>query len=127
MRKQIMNRITTLFLVCAIITFGIYTYTGMTGNANVGGYRVFHIASASMEPVIMTGDFVLTKIVRAEDVRTGDIVVYNLDGIHVIHRIVERTEEGFIFKGDNNAVIDPEIVSEEQIQYIVVKDFNRKL
>ena len=66
------------------------------------GFRTYSILSGSMEPEINTGDLAIVKSVDAEDVKVGDIVV-------------EKNEEGFITKGDNNNTNDTEIVRGEDL------------
>ncbi len=74
----------------------------------------------------MTGDFVLTKTVDAQDVQLGDIVTYRkadesgkLTHYTVIHRIVEEQNGQYIFKGDNNDFYDAP-VNPDQITYKVI-------
>src|SRR5215207_1252444 len=59
-----------------------------------------------MEPLYHRGDLV---IIRAQsDYQVGDIVTYRHPQIGpVIHRIIGRDVEHFIFKGDHNDFIDP--------------------
>ncbi|HEX9438090.1 MAG TPA: signal peptidase I, partial [Roseiflexaceae bacterium] len=60
----------------------------------------------SMEPLYHRGDLV---IIRAQpDYQVGDIVTYRHPQIGpVIHRIIGRDVERFVFKGDHNNFIDP--------------------
>lgn len=74
------------------------------------GFRTYSILSGSMEPEINTGDLAIVKSVDAEDVKVGDIITFKYEGKVVTHRVVEKNEEGFITKGDNNNTNDTEIV-----------------
>lgn len=124
--KKVINIGTNIFLILAIFILILYIGTGVaSGRPNVLGYRIFHVASGSMEPVYMTGDYILVKTADADDVQVNDIVVYDRDGFSIVHRIIKETEEGFIFKGDNNQIQDPETVIPEQIQYIAIKNLSR--
>ena len=71
------------------------------------GFRTYSILSGSMEPEINTGDLAIVKSVDAEDVK--------YEGKVVTHRVVEKNEEGFITKGDNNNTNDTEIVRGEDL------------
>lgn len=71
------------------------------------------ILSGSMEPSISAGDLVIVH--RQEEYREGDIVMFESGGISVTHRIVEKTKEGFVTKGDANRVPDMELLSENRI------------
>jgi signal peptidase I len=62
----------------------------------------------SMEPRFHTGDL---AIVRSQSTyRIGEIVAYQNHELHtiVLHRIIGREGDRYIFKGDNNNFVDPE-------------------
>ncbi len=62
----------------------------------------------SMEPRFHTGDL---AIVRSQSsYRVGEIVAYHNHQLHtiVLHRIIGREGDRYIFKGDNNNFVDPE-------------------
>jgi signal peptidase I len=72
-----------------------------------GGQAAYVIVNGnSMEPLYQRGDLV---IIRAQpDYQIGDIVTYRHPQIGpVIHRIIGRDVERFVFKGDHNDFIDP--------------------
>src|SRR4051794_40541491 len=72
-----------------------------------GGQAAYVIVNGnSMEPLYHRGDLV---IIRAQpDYQVGDIVTYRHPQIGpVIHRIIGRAAEYFVFKGDHNNFIDP--------------------
>ncbi len=64
------------------------------------------VVGSSMEPRPRRGDLVLVR--RAGDYRVGEVVLYRsrLLGRDVLHRIVRREGERFVFKGDNNGFLD---------------------
>ena len=118
------------FCVLAAIAFCLLSFliTGKTsGKPNVFGLRHFYIASESMEPVINTQQFVLTKVIAAEEVKEGDIIAYKDDASNkiIIHRVTDiRVNENgqmlFTFKGDNNDFADPYDVTADMIMYKVI-------
>lgn len=64
----------------------------------------------SMEPTLLPGDKIKAREVAFDELRRGDIIVYNSpDNIHInlIHRITGRDSAGFITRGDNNSQTDP--------------------
>ncbi len=77
-----------------------------------GGVRGMAIVEGrSMEPLFHTGDAVLLRSVAPEEIRPGDILVYETpDGRYIIHRVIKVYESRgtycFIVKGDNNLVPD---------------------
>lgn len=80
------------------------------------GYRSYAVLSGSMEPEFYPGDMVITKHKNKTDIQVNDIVTYrDNDGIIITHRIMEKTPEGYITKGDNNNVEDANILTEDNI------------
>jgi signal peptidase I len=55
----------------------------------------------SMEPRFHTGDLAVVR--PAADYRVGDVVAYHSDLLHtvVLHRIIGRDRDRYVFKGDN--------------------------
>ncbi len=85
------------------------------------------IDSNSMDPFIDEGTATIEiKPKNEEEIKTGDIISYNIDGIDyaLVHRVLEigNDEEGiyFITKGDNYYKEDSEKVRFSQIEGIVV-------
>ena len=88
------------------------------------------VVSGSMEPVFYRGDIVAIEKAdllgiqefNPEDVKVGDIVVYDAKWFDqpVIHRIINITEINgttmYVIKGDNNNRPDPYYVKADQIQ-----------
>ena len=127
--SKIINRTISVLSAFAIIICALYVYTWIRyDKPNILGYRVLHVVSESMEPTIMTGDFVIGHVIDPEDVQVGDIVTYrvldkdgDLTNYCIIHRVIQITNDGFVFKGDNNDAPDDWIVQPKQIGYIVRK------
>jgi len=76
---------------------------------------IVSVVSDSMEPVLHRGDLVF--VVRPNDLKVGDIVIYRKEGSQftIIHRIIQKTENGYIIKGDNNPGPDTPAVKSYQI------------
>jgi len=123
-----LDKVISVAAIIAAVLMASFIFTWVTdGRPSFFGYRIVHVVSASMEPTIMTGDFVLVHTVDSEDVEVGDIVTYRalnesgkMTHYTIIHRVIDITDEGFIFKGDNNEKEDPNVVSSEQIGYVVL-------
>lgn len=82
---------------------------------SLGGWATFAIVSGkSMAPTFLQGDLALAYDV-APDI--GDVVIYRapVDGLTVIHRIVDETPDGWVLLGDNNPQIDPWTPTDEDI------------
>jgi signal peptidase len=68
--------------------------------------QLSYVYADSMEPTIETGDGYV--LVPAGTVSPGDIVTFRSRqrGAYVTHRVVERSAEGFVTRGDNNPTTD---------------------
>ena len=120
--KKMIECLIDVILVFVLVCLVYYLLTGIiTGKPNIFGYRVFYIPTESMMPVINPGDFVIGVPVDYEDVQVGDIVTYKSKrGITICHRVIERTEEGLVFRGNNNNAADEEIVGDREIGYRII-------
>lgn len=74
--------------------------TGQKSNLTVTGY--------SMMPMLhQYRDAVLLKPIDGA-LRPGDIALYKRDnGKYILHRVIRLTREGYLFCGDNQAVLEP--------------------
>lgn len=79
------------------------------------GYRTYTVLSGSMEPEFYPGDVVIIKNKKRIKFKENDIATFVDDGEVVTHRIIEKTREGYITKGDNNDVEDATILKDENI------------
>jgi hypothetical protein len=78
----------------------------------------------SMDPLLdedSNGIEIVPK--REDDIKVGDIVTYEQDGLLIVHRVIEIGEDEygkyFIVKGDNNKEADAKIRF-NQIRYITI-------
>jgi len=70
-----------------------------------------YATSGSMAPTIDAGDGYLTVPVQVSgSIEEGDVIVFNPEEINggelTVHRVVEKTEDGFVTKGDANSFTD---------------------
>jgi signal peptidase I len=103
MKKQ--NWFTTFSTGCLVLLFAVIWVA--FAPLQLGGQVAYVIVNGnSMEPLYHRGDLV---IIRAQpDYQIGEIVTYRHPQIGlVIHRIIGREVERFVFKGDHNNFIDP--------------------
>ncbi len=102
------RRIRTLLATAlGLIVLGtVWFYLAPTQLGGSATYVVTH--GTSMEPRFHTGDL---AIVRSQSsYHVGEIVAYHNSQLHtiVLHRIIAREGERYVFKGDNNNFVDPE-------------------
>lgn len=80
------------------------------------GVRSYTVLSGSMEPEFYPGDLVVIQHKNKTDIKLNDIVTFrDKEGIIITHRIIEKTPEGYITKGDNNNVEDSERITDNNI------------
>lgn len=113
--------IVTLFIL--IIIGIIITQRIFNNNVSVLGYRIFTVATGSMEPEYKVMDILFVKESEESQIKVGDDVVYlgkggTFDGKVITHRVVEIEKENdivsFHTKGIANDIEDP-IVYYDQI------------
>ena len=75
-----------------------------------------------MEPTLHVGAVVMIDKNKIPDV--SDIAAYESGGNIVVHRVVAETDEGYIFKGDANAIEDASVITEDQIRGTVILKIN---
>lgn len=83
--------------------------------APFGGANYVVTGGTSMRPVFHAGDLALVR--AADDYQVGEVVAYRSRYLHtiVLHRIVAREGDRYIFKGDNNNFVDPEQPTRNQL------------
>lgn len=85
------------------------------------GYSHAIVLTGSMEPTIKAGDLIIFK--KQAEYSVGDIITFGLRGTCVTHRIIDKTESGFITQGDANNTPDLSTVPSDEIlgevQYVI--------
>ena len=75
-------------------------------------YGVLVIGSDSMKGELERGDVTFYESYHHQDIRNGDIIIFNYDNIQIVHRVVEiknvNGEVRYYTKGDQNQYNDPE-------------------
>jgi len=82
-------------------------------------YPMAAITSGSMWPALHTGDFILIKAVRPQDIRVGDIVVWKNEKGFTIHRVSQLNQETLVTKGDANFTEDAPVRYEDVVGRMV--------
>lgn len=90
----------------------------------VFNYKITAVMSNSMYPLFERGDAIITKSIKdVNDLKVGDIIKFKRGNEYIIHRInnISLDDEDnivFITKGDNNLIVDNELVYAEDIESI---------
>ena len=98
---------TILFILIIFLTLTFVTMSLMSQITRrpfmVLGYSYGLVQTASMEPDIRVGDFVIMSEVPYDDLNVGDVIAFkSVAEIVVIHEIISEHPDGFITKGINN-------------------------
>ena len=117
--KKILKYIAYAFL-SFLILLCVYTFVVTDilkkDHVNVFGYTYFVVASGSMSGTIEVNDIIFVKLTK--NVKVDDIISYkNSSGEIITHRIVDKSGNRLITKGDANRSEDSP-VTEEQIRGI---------
>lgn len=81
-------------------------------------YTIFSIGSNSMAPEITTNDLILVKLTK--DAKEGDVITFYEDDALITHRVISKTANGYVTKGDANNTED-KIVSRSNVVGKTVK------
>lgn len=78
------------------------------------GIEVLTVKSNSMSPIFRKQDIIIIQ--EQNEYKVGDIITYEANtGELVTHRIIEKTENGFYTKGDNNNTKDEKQITQKDI------------
>lgn len=120
--RQIAEVLSTILLVCVIIFTTYVMVMNARGKAvSVFGYSILQVVTGSMEPTIMTGEYIVIKHVPADSLVPGDIIAYytedeEIKDFLVTHRVKEINADGtLITQGDANPVPDDLSVKTERV------------
>lgn len=77
------------------------------------------VISGSMEPVLHTGSLVIIDM-KKKNPEEGDVIAFEVGDSFVTHRLAEKTEDGYITRGDANETNDPWIVAPGDIAGTII-------
>lgn len=118
--KKIVKDVLSWILYIAILAGLIYGIPKGLVYVLKTDYPMASITSGSMWPTLKEGDLVLIKGVnQKEEIKEGDIVVYQNPKGFTIHRVVKLNENTLITKGDANNVNDSPVEYNQIIGKIV--------
>lgn len=129
---QLIYTIIKIFVVALLSIYLLFVIIQrFTNNSSILGYRVFTVATGSMEPVYNINDVILVKDTDSSTLKKGDDIAYlgNRDavkGLVVTHRIIriETFDDGkvhYTLKGVNNKYEDPSITADQILGKVVGK------
>ena len=106
-----------VLLICSflLITVNLLSYF----NISFFGFRIFKVASGSMEPYLNINDVILIK--KANNYEKGDVITYLSDDEYITHRIVTIDFDEIVTKGDANNTLDEPIKVENVKGKVIYK------
>lgn len=122
-----------VIFVAVILLTCFFVFCLIKGNVPaIFGYRILHVVSGSMEPMIESGSYIIIKEVSVSTLQEGDVItfvseepsIYGMYNTHRIYDICKDTYTGdklFITKGDAYAEPDLYPVKAEQVVGKLVK------
>ena len=124
--KKIGKAFESILLCLLLLSVGSFVVTYMTNRVpTIFGYRLFFVVTDSMEPIYTKGTVLLAVPINEDTLKVNEIYAYRVGkkdtGLNpiVVHRLVDISEDNYIFKGDNNAAPD-KAVCKEQILYRII-------
>lgn len=123
--KYIGNTIVLVAVLIFVVIAGI-SFFSAPDSSGLFGYKGYTVVSGSMEPKISVGDFIIVEIEPYDAIETGDVVTFQYNTEIVTHRVMDKTEEGLVTKGDANNIQDQGFVAEESyigIQKLLIPYF----
>ena len=109
---EIMLNLVIYVAIVALIVFGLPRFLSWSLGTQ---YPIAAITSGSMWPILKTGDIVLIKKIPKEDIKVGDIVVWQNQKGFTIHRVAKLDADTLTTKGDANFTDDPPVKYSEVI------------
>ena len=120
--RKITDKIFTVVLVMVMIFTGYVMVMNAQGKAvPIFGYSILRVVTGSMEPTLLTGDYIIVHETDAAALTIGDIITFyseesSTQGLLVTHRIIGvRSDGSFVTKGDANPVEDSVAVKPDKI------------
>lgn len=119
--KQCISNVVFGIVMAFLGLIVIFSVLEKTTGFSIGGRHLIWVKTSSMEPTIPASSYILVKDCKAEDVKTGDVIMFISDdpaikGQNNTHRVQEITSEGeFVTKGDNNIIVDNYTVKPENV------------
>lgn len=114
-----------IFGVFMAIYFGDLLYNVSHGDHKMPLFDAYVIVSPSMVPTIKIDDAIVIRRESGKKLEVGDIITFSSSdpsypGLTVTHRIVGKqlsSSGKYLFrtKGDNNSIMDPSIVDEDNV------------
>ena len=120
--KKILKKIDFLTIILLIVLAIVsYCYAQLKlfnkDYINFCGHTIFQVITGSMEDTIKIKDIVIVKLTK--DIKENDIITYKSGEDFVTHRVIKKTNEEIITKGDANNSEDKPITSNDVVGKVI--------
>lgn len=127
--KNLANAFTNVLIILsiALLVFSMYTayqFQEKPNDAYLFGYKPILVLTNSMQPTLTPNGIVIVKQATYDDIQKDDILMYEIGDKLITHRVVDKTEDGIITKGDNNELQDAYVITEDNVRAKVVAVWN---
>jgi signal peptidase len=122
---MVVRQIFVYFLSVAIVIGALLFAANQSPTKSLFGYRYYTVLTDSMKPAFVTGDMVIVKLAKAEQINVGDAITFNPSSdseAYLTHRVTEKLPnyEGsgvtcFRTKGDANNTEDSFLIDENRV------------
>ena len=120
-----MKKILSILVIIVIIILSMCVIKNRNEICEKLPIRFLIVKSNSMYPTLQKSDIILIK--RNSDYKKGDIITYDYENNYLVtHRIIEKSNNFFITKGDNNNSEDDKFIQLDNIKGKVILILNRK-
>lgn len=102
-----------LFIYIALVVLFLWGAPKALSYALGTPYPMATITSGSMWPVLKEGDLIFIKKISKEELKIGDIVVWQNPQGFTIHRVVKLDKDNFVTRGDANFKDDKAVAYNE--------------
>ena len=103
----------TIKILAAIIMLELFFF-------KICGFRIIIAQGTSMLPTIRENQITLGKIIKSDQLQIGDLAAYYEEDHLILHRVVIKTDHGYVFKGDNNPGHDDFVFKENIYAKIIL-------
>ena len=110
-----------IILLGIIILINVYSYIQIKilnkSYSSFFGYSVFEVQTGSMKPAISPSDVIIVKSDKNPNV--NDIITFKKNNDFITHRVVEKSGNNYITKGDANNTRDSAITNDDIVGKVV--------
>ena len=110
--KKTINILTNLTIIFFVIIWIYYTYQlniKKVEEEKIFDYSLFIVTTGSMQNAININDIIVVK--KTQNIEKGDIIAFEEDESLIVHRIIKKTQEEIITKGDALHTASPLLLS----------------